>query len=263
MAGSRSQLESLRLQRTSLADELDSLKPLLDKGIVTRQRLLQLERSVAALDGQIGEVTAAIARGEQAEGEQRQLEAQTRNSRRAAVAQELRDVQMRLAEILPKLSNAEFVKARTVVKAPYAGRVVGLNVFAVGAVIGRGERLLDIVPEQGALVIEARIPVQDIAEIGLDQEAEVRLTGFKQMASRAVKGAIVNLSADRLTDERSGAPYYAASIRISDGDLATFPEIRLHPGMAATVVIPTAPRSVLQYLVGPLMTSFDGALREK
>ncbi len=263
ISGSQAQLASLRSQHASTQQELESLKPLLAQGIVTRTRLLQLERSIAAFEGQIGEANSNIARSQQAIGEQRQIEVQSRNQRASAIAGELRDVQMRLAEVVPKLVNARTVHDRTIVKAPYAGRIIGLNVFAVGAVIGRGEKVLDIVPQTGSLIVEARIGVEDITEIAAGAPAIVHLTGYKQQTTPALRGRIVHVSPDRLTDNRTGTPYYLADISIDDGDLAASPQIKLQPGLAATAMIPTSSRTALQYLLGPLWSSFNRAFRER
>lgn len=261
--GARALLASLNSQNVSMKAELASLKPLLAQGIVTRARLLQLERSIAGLEGQIGEASSNVARAQEGIAEQNQLEMQARNQRATAVALELRDTQMRLAEVGPKLANARAVHERTVVRAPYGGRIVGLNVFAIGAVIGRGERLMDIVPEDGALIVEARIAVEDAGEVFRDAPAEVRLSGYKQQTTHALHGVIETVSADRLIDARTAAPYYAATVRIDDGELAAAPHIKIHPGMAATVMIPTTQRTALQYLLAPLWSSFNQAFRER
>jgi HlyD family type I secretion membrane fusion protein len=261
--GAQAQLASYRAQRTSMAKELATLKPLMEQGIVTRARLLQLERAIATTDGQIGEADNTAARFEQGISEQHQLDAQGRNQRATAISQELRDVQMRLAEALPKLGNARAVLERAVLRAPYAGRVVGLSVFGTGAVIGRGEKVMDIVPDTGALIVEARIPIEDINETRTQAAAEVRLTGTKQQTTPPLHGVIEQISADRLTDARTGAPYYAAIVRINQAELASNPEIKLHPGMGATVTVPTHERTALQYLLSPLWSSFHGAFRER
>jgi HlyD family type I secretion membrane fusion protein len=263
IGGAEAQRRALRNQLKSMQQELASLQPLLLQGIVTRVRLLQLERSIAVLDGQIGEADSNIARAQQAIAEQRQIDAQNRNQRATAVGQELRDVQMRLAEVVPKLANAEAVHQRTVVRAPYAGRVVGLNVFAVGAVIGRGERLLDIVPDDGSLIIEARIAVEDVTDVANEAPAEVHLAGYKQQLTPALRGQVVSISADRLTDGRSGAPYYVANIQIDEADLQALPDTKLKPGMAATAIIPTTSRTAMQYLLSPLWSSFNQAFRQR
>jgi membrane fusion protein, epimerase transport system len=140
---------------------------------------------------------------------------------------------------------------------------VGLAVFAMGAVIGRGERLMDIVPDDGALIVEARIAVEDAGEVHPDAPAEVRLSGYKQQTTHALHGVIETVSADRLTDARTAAPYFAATVRIDDAELAAAPALKIHPGMAATVMIPTTQRTALQYLLAPLWSSFNQAFRER
>lgn len=261
--GAQAQLASLTIQRASMDKELISLKPLMEQGIVTRVRLLQLERTIATMDGQIGEAGSTVARYQQGISEQQQLDAQGRNQRATGISQELRDVQMRLAEVLPKLGNARAVLDRTVLRAPYGGRVVGLAVFGTGAVIGRGEKVMDIVPDTGALIVEARIAVEDINEVTNEAAAEVRLAGTKQQTTPPLHGVIEKISADRLTDVKTTAPYYAVTIRIDQDELATLSGIKLHPGMGATVMLPTHERSALQYLLSPLWSSFHGAFRER
>ena len=263
IAGSEAQAKGLKSQHDLMSQELASLQPLLKEGIVTRTRLLQLERSIAALDGQIGEATASTSRAQEGIAEQHQLDAQATNQRATAIAQELRDVQMRLAEVTPKLSNARAVHERTLVRAPYAGRVVDLNVFAVGAVIGRGEKLMDIVPEDQSLIVEAKIAVEDIAEVAPRATAEVRLTGYKQQTTPALRGHVLHVSADRLTDNRTGSPYYVCNIQIEESELEALPQVKLYPGMPASVMLPTTSRTALQYLISPLRSSFDKAFRER
>lgn len=261
--GSRAQLAGLEAQAASMREELATLQPLLAKGIVTKPRLLQLERTLAQLSGQEGEVTASIARAEQAISEQRRIALQVRNQQATAIAQELRDVRMRLAEVGPKLASARVVHARTVVRAPYAGRIVGLSVFAVGAVIGPGERLMDIVPAADALVVEARVGVNDITELAAGMPVEVRLTGFNAKTTPSLPGEIAHLSADRLTDPHTGMPYYAAAVRLAPEGLAGLGTGRVVPGLAAMVTIPTRSRTALEYLLDPLRGSFARALHER
>ncbi|MEZ5815481.1 MAG: HlyD family type I secretion periplasmic adaptor subunit [Hyphomicrobiaceae bacterium] len=261
--GSKAQLDGLEVQAASMREELASLKPLLAEGIVTRQRLMQLERTLAQISGQIGEVTASIARSQQAIAEQRRLALQLRNQQATAIAQELRDVRMRLAEVVPKLASARAIHARSVIRAPYAGRVVGLNVFGAGAVLNPGERILDIVPSAESLVVEARVGVNDVTELAQGAAAEVRFTAFNQRTTPLIAGQITQISADRLTDPRTSMPYYVATVRLEPGDLERLGDRHLVPGLAATVTVPTRSRTALEYLLDPLRASFSRALRER
>jgi epimerase transport system membrane fusion protein len=149
------------------------------------------------------------------------------------------------------------------VRAPYAGTVVDLDVFSVGGVVGRGERILDIVPEGTSLVVEAKVAVHDIADVRPGMAAEVHFTSYKQRAVPLIHGIVSEVSADRLTDERTGFAYYTALIAVDPRDLAATPDIRLYPGMPATVMVTTEERTAFDYLVGPLAASFDRAFRER
>jgi HlyD family type I secretion membrane fusion protein len=224
---------------------------------------LQLERAAAGLDGQSADATANIARARQAIAEQQQQMAQLDNDRMADVTKDLRDVQAKLLEIIPRLMNARAVLARMVIRSPYAGRVVGLNVFSVGGVIQRGDKILDVVPEKDMLVVEIQVAVDDISELRPEMRAEVHLTAYKQRITPIVHGTVIQISADRLTENRTGAPYYTALLRLNESELAEMPNIQLYPGMPATVMIPTTERTAFEYLVGPLIMSLKHGFRQK
>ena len=261
--GADAQVSGQRAQRDSVKGEAVALAPLVDRGVIAKPRLLQLERSAAAFDGQIGELNSSIARTRQAIAEQQQLIAQLDKDRSAETSKDLRATQARLSEIVARLTNAKQQLARMEVRAPYAGRVVGLTVFSTGAVISPGEKILDIVPDHENLVIEAQIGVEDIADIRPGARAEVRLLAYKQRTTPALVGEVVVVSADRLVDNKNGNPFYQAQIRINDGELDGIPGMKMYPGMPASIMIPTVERSAFDYLVGPLITSFETSFRQK
>lgn len=263
IAGAGSQIASNTSQRNSIRREAESLAPLVERGVIARPRLLQLERSASAFDGQIGELDGSIARNRQAIAEQRQVANQLDRERASDISKDLQATQARLAEVAPRLSSVKQQVARMEVRAPYAGRVVGLAVFSTGGVVGSGEKILDIVPDQETLIVEAQIGVEDIADIRPGARAEVRLIAYKNRSTPTIAGQVTQVSADRLLDNRSGSPYFLAQIRIADGELAALPEIKLYPGMPTSVMIPTVERSAFDYLVGPLLSSFDHAFRQK
>jgi HlyD family type I secretion membrane fusion protein len=263
IAGGEAQLKGLSAQLESIGKENVTLAPLLERGLVTRPRILQLERTAAGLEGQIGEINGNIARSRQSIAEQMEQATQVGHQRSTEVAQELRDVQAKLVETVPKLANARAMLERMIIRAPYGGQVVGLTIFSVGGVVGRGDKIMDIVPDRQSLVIEAQVGVDDISDVHPDLRAEVHLTAYKQRTTPIIHGDVIDVSADRLTDNRSGSPYYTALIRVDESELAALPHVRLYPGMPATVMIPTIERTALQYLMGPLSQAFNRALREK
>jgi HlyD family type I secretion membrane fusion protein len=149
------------------------------------------------------------------------------------------------------------------IRAPYSGRVVALTVFSVGGVIGRGETIMDIVPAEDSLVVEAQVAVEDISDVRPRMRAEIHLTAYKQRITPMVEGEVVRISADRLTDQKTGQPYYVALLRMNQQQLAELPQVHLYPGMPAQVMIPTQERTAFDYLVGPLVQSFNESFRQR
>jgi len=261
--GAVAQVRAYTDQIQSVKAEAESIAPLVEKNLLPKPRLLQLERTAFGLEGQIADARANIAKFNQAVTEQRLQIAQLDNDRMTEVTRDLRETQARLLEVIPKRMNAESVLGRMVIRSPYAGRVVGLAVFSVGGVIQRGEKILDIVPDQELLAVEAQVAVEDISEVHPDMPAEIHLTAYKQRIVPTVRGTVVQVSADRLTDPKTNAPYYTAIIKLDGKDLAALPQVKLYPGMPAMVMIPTGARTAFDYVVGPLVMAFDQSFRQK
>ncbi|MGD9479340.1 HlyD family type I secretion periplasmic adaptor subunit [Shinella sp. G-2] len=263
IVGNEAQAKAYSEQLASVNEEAKSLSGLVKSGAVTRTRISQLERTVSGLEGQIAASQAAKAAALQSVAEYTQQIAQIQKNRSAEIAKELSETQSKLLDVLPRLHNAKVSLGRTEIRSPYAGQVVGLNVFSIGGVIGRGEKILDVVPDQTALIVEARVRVEDISDLHPGMPAEVHFTSYKQRTTPAIHGSVTQISADRLTEERTGQSYYAVSVAMAKGDMEANPEIKLYPGMPARVMITTRQRTALDYLLGPLTQSFDQAFREK
>jgi HlyD family type I secretion membrane fusion protein len=263
IVGAEAQVKAFTDQISSVRAEAKDIAPLVARGLIARPRILQLERTAFGLEGQIADANANIAKARQAIAEQQQQIAQLDNDRMADVTKDLRDTQAKMLEVIPKAMNAKAVLGRMEIRSPYAGRVVALTVFSVGGVIQRGEKILDIVPDRDLLTIEAQIAVEDISDIRPNMRAEVHLTAYKQRIVPIIHGDVIQVSADRLTDPKTNNPYYVAFVRVDEAELAAMPNIKLYPGMPATVMIPTIQRTALDYIVGPLVMSFNHAFRQK
>jgi len=261
--GAQAQIKAYTAQLQSVSEERESIKPLVDRGLIARPRVLQLERTGSGLEGQIGETTSNIAKAKQAIAEMTQQQVQLDHDRMTEVTRDLRDTQARIVEVIPKLMNATAVLGRMAIRSPYAGQVVGLNIFSVGGVIARGEKIMDVVPDRDSLIVETQVAVEDISDLHPKMRAEVHLTSYKQRINPVVQGEVIQVSADRLTDSRTGAPYYTALVRLNPDDLAATPGIQLYPGMPATVMVPTTERTALDYILGPLTQSFNRAFRQR
>jgi membrane fusion protein, epimerase transport system len=261
--GAEAQVKAYSEQIQSVRTEADSVAPLVDKMLLPKPRLLQLQRTAFGLEGQIADARANIGKFRQAIAEQELQIAQLHHDRMADVTKDLREVQAHLLEVIPKRTSAEAVLSRMEIRSPYAGKVVALNVFSVGGVIQRGEKIMDIVPDDDGLTIEAQVAVDEISDVRPGMAAEVHLTAYKQRIVPTLHGKVVQVSADRLVDQKTGAPYYLATVRPDMDELSHLEGVKLYPGMPATVTLPTESRTALQYIIGPLADSFSHAFKQK
>lgn len=245
------------------ADELVSVEKMVQQGYERKPRLLQLQRTSAELKGAIGEATAKIARAEQ-EMSQAELEVITlRNQQAQEIATELDEARTQLSDLADRLKAAEDIIARTHIRAPQDGRVVDLKVFTVGGVVTPGMPLLDIVPQNDPLLIEAQVRPGDIDVVHPGLPASIRLTAYSQRRTPPVEGTVVHVSADKLVDPRTGEPYFTARIKPSAEALAALDEVALTPGMPAEVYITTGTRRAIDYLISPFTDSMRRAFREQ
>ena len=245
-----------------LSEEARDIRPLVEKGHMPKPRLRALEREEAEVAGARARNRAQVARLAEAVGETRLQIVRLRNARRTEVTTELREVEARLADLNERLVAARDVLARTRVAAPVAGIVVGLGVFTRGAVIAPGQKLMDIVPAGDRLVVEARVAPTDIDSVAVGLPAQVRLTAFSLLTTPPLDGHVIRVSADAFSDERTGASWYEARIELDPGQ-AALEGLQLVPGMPAEVMIVTGASTPLEYLLKPILTSMDRALREK
>jgi len=263
IAGLQGQIRAEEGELALLQEELADVRQLYEKGYARKPRVLELERAVTEVNGRRSLHLSQIARARQSINETRLRVADLENAARNGAVEELRRTQAELYDLAERLRASDDVLARSAVRAPLAGTVVGLKVHTAGGVIAPGAPLMDIVPAKPHLVVEAKVAPRDIDVVHRDLTAQVRLTAFNQRHSLPLLGRVVSVSADRLTDEASGQPYYLARIELepqaADGEPIA---AKLHPGMQAEVLIVTGSRSALAYLVEPFTRSFGRAFRE-
>lgn len=250
-------------QLVLMTEEIAGLQQLFDQGYEGNQRLLELKRAAAALEGSRAGHLAAIAEADQQISEKRLEIITLRDERDAETATELKDVQARLAESQEALRAAQDVLRRTDIRAPISGVVMNLKFFTQGGVIEPGAPILDIVPQNDALLAEVRVSPLDIDVIARGLPAQVRLTAFKQRTTPVLDGTVIDVSADSIVDEQTGEAYYQAFIQIDASELAPMKNIDLYPGMPLEGIIITGQRTMWRYLTGPIEDSFAHAFREQ
>lgn len=266
--GYRDELVALDRQGKLVDEELQAMRELAAEGFAPLARVRALERTRAEIDARR---IAAASQAEQAQGgagETRMQVASIRQDRREAAAAELRQVSERLIDTIPKLAEIRGMVERAQVRAPTNGTVVGLAFYNDGAVIAPGERILDIVPEQTELVVEARVSTNDADDLALGHKAQVRFTAFEGRSFARVDGAVSRISADSFQDERSGGEYFKVQVQVGVEELQRLARMRgettlpLRPGLPAEIVVPIRKRTALQYLTEPLDQSVWKSFRE-
>lgn len=246
-------LESRQRVEQSLREEINDLQDLLADGYVDKQRLRQLERSRTETLGQLADLEVSI--------EEVSLRvSQLRTRFKKEVVDELAFTLEDLYDIQQQFSAADDKVRRSTIRSPVAGTVLNLLPNTIGAVIGSGETLLEIVPRIDNLVIEARVAPMDIDRVSIGQAAEVRFSVFKD--AYMVSGTLTKLSPDRLIDQETDLPYYAAEINLLTEDLFLLDGMTLVPGMPAEVLIQTGERTMLGYLTSPMRRAFSRSLTE-
>ena len=264
-----SKIKGLEGQRTSkqelmksYGDEVHDLKELLAEGFANKQRLRDIERNYANATSDVASLSSEIAGNEIQIGETKLQVLQIQKKFQEEVAAKLGEVQAELYDVTQRLLATSDKVIRTEIKAPANGRVLGLSVHNVGGVITPGKPILDIVPQKEELVIDAQVSPMDIDRVTVGLLAEVRFSAFKQALTPKMQGKVINLSADRLTDEKTGLPYYQAQVELTPDSFAKLGDMELVPGMPAEVLINTGERTVFEYLMQPITNAFARAFIE-
>lgn len=247
----------------TLHEELRAKRQLFAERYLEKSQILELERMLASHQGTRGHLKQSIAEARQRRDEttlriddiiHRLVEDATSNIGR---------LDNEIAQAREKLRPLKDAKTRLNVVAPVTGRVVGLNVHSKGGVVRSGEPLLDIVPEDNPLIVEVQVPVNKITEVYVGQDAQVQLDAFDVRLTPLLKARVVHISADRMEEKTMTGvmPYYLCYVEVAPEALEEA-NVYLSPGMPATVFITTKEKTVLYYMLEPLIKNWDRALRE-
>lgn len=263
IAGFESQLVHQARQVALVREEASGVAQLVEKGLERKPRLLALQRSEAEINSSRAANQANIAKSRVAIGEiLAQIDA-VDTEHRHEVGTKLAEVEAALSGVREKLRAAAHVVNRTTVVAPVAGTVVELKANTIGGVVTPGQTILEIVPRDEELLVDARISPQHINEVHAGLPARVIMSGYNQRTTPPLGGRVRQVSADRLVDNRTGQPYYLARIELAaDHVRDVAPHVIMKPGMPAEVMVITSERTLLDYLVEPLRNSIRRSFRE-
>ncbi|MDX7987869.1 HlyD family type I secretion periplasmic adaptor subunit [Xenorhabdus sp. 12] len=261
--GLREALLSKQQQQASLKEQVTNLRPLTEEGYFPRNRYLELQRNQSELSGSMAEMAGRMGQLEKQRQETKQRVIQRQADYQREVRSQLSDVQVLANELQNKLDTAQFDLSHTSILAPTDGSVVGLAVFTQGGVVASGEKLMEILPSQSALEVEARLMVNMIDKVIVGQNVDLMFTAFNQSRTPKVTGKVAVVSADRLVDAITREPYYQMRLRVSPEGMEKLAGLNIKPGMPVEVFVKTGSRSLLSYLFKPLVDRASTSLIEE
>jgi HlyD family secretion protein/epimerase transport system membrane fusion protein len=262
IAAIKSKRASRERQMALVEKELAGLRKLAKSGHVATNQVLAVERQFEEFRSERDESSAELAAVEQEIGEAQLQIAQLTTSFREEIEKDLRETQTELFDVTERLQAARIDLARLVVPAPVSGTVMDMQVHTEGGVVTPGGPIMDIVPENDSLVVEAQIRPTDIDEVVMGQPADLRFPALPQRTTPVIHGQVTVVSADRLTDPETRQGYYSARVEIDGKENARLAHLDLIPGMPVEVLIKGEERTLFEYLIAPIEETLVKAMRE-
>lgn len=260
-AAAQARRDARRSQLALIDDELGVLRPLFNQGLITRPRILGLQRAQMEARGEIAALGQELLRLDAASRQVEVARQRVDVDARTAASERLRILRTELSGASDRLGAARSSLARTTLTAPVSGTVVGLGVTTIGGVVAPLATLMEIVPDGSRLVIEARVRPQDADDVRAKLPVTVRFAGLDDRRQVYLEGQLENVSADALSDQRTGEAYFRAVAAIERATLDKAGGVTLKPGLPAEMLIRTGKRTALQYLFEPLELGSFRALR--
>jgi len=261
----KNELETRREQLGSLQEDMRGVKDLVAEGYLPKSRERELQRQLAATRGAMIELSGNIARTQRMIAEIQRKIVQTRQEYRAQGESQLASIRLELQADREKFRSTSDDLARTSIRAPVSGQVVGLQIQSKGAVLQPAQKLMDIVPSNEELVIETKIPPHLADRVKNGQLTEVQFSSFANSPSFVVDGRVRSISQDLISEPTPTGmtAYYSAQIVVTREGLKTLGNRQMKPGMPVEVIIKTGQRTLLQYLFKPLTQRLSSAMKEE
>ena len=258
-----SMLGNRRNQLALVTEEHKNTSSLVAEGYAPRNRQLELERMLAESNSSIAELLGNTTRAQRAIGELRQRAVVRQQEYRKEVESQLSEVDREVQADAEKFRATKDDLARTEIKSPAAGQVNGLVFQSVGGVIGPGQKLMDIVPANQALLLEARVSPHLIDRVHADLPVDVRFSSFANSPQLVVEGKVASVSADLLVDQHTGAGYFLARVAVTPEGMKKLGKRQMQAGMPVEVIFITGERSMLTYLLHPLTKRMAASMKEE
>jgi HlyD family type I secretion membrane fusion protein len=263
VAGYLAEQKSLDIQLALIQKEQDGVQQMVDKGLEPLPRLLALQRQAADLTGQRGQIEGKISQVQVNNGENDLQILNLKSQALDEALKDLRDVQSKRFDLLDRMQAAQDVLNRTIVSSPASGKVVNLTIHTKGAVIKPGDTLMDVVPLDDKLEVEAHVRPEDADQVRVGMPAKLSLNAYEARRLPTIMGQVTYISADRQTDERTGQAYFTADVSVDRRALKDSPGARLIPGEPVEVAMQTGTRTALEYFVEPIGDVIRNGMRER
>ncbi len=263
MRAYESMLGNRRNQLALLTDELGNTRGLVKEGYVPRNRQLELERMVAESNSSIADLLGNTARSTHAIAELRQRMLARQKEYRKEVETQLADVTREVQGDEVKFRAVSDELTRTEIKAPVAGQVMSLAVQTPGSVVGPGQKMMDVVPQDEMLLLEVHVAPHLIDSVREGLPVDIRFSSFAHSPQLVVAGKVVSVSSDMISEPQTNSAYFLARVTVTPDGLKTLGKRQLQPGMPAEVVFKTGERSLLTYLLHPLTKRMAASLKEE
>ncbi|WP_151636901.1 HlyD family type I secretion periplasmic adaptor subunit [Noviherbaspirillum aerium] len=251
LSGLKEALDSQKQQQVFLKEQLSGMRDLAKDGYVARNRLLDLERTYAQINGGISENIGNIGRTQRQQDYQKEVRSQ------------LTEVQKEAEALENRLKSQDFDLQNVIVRAPVDGTIVGMNVFTQGGVVGSGFRMMDLVPVDDPLIVEGQVPVNLIDKVHPELAVELIFPAFNQNTTPHIPGVVTQISADRLVDEKTGQPYYKMKAMVTPEGKKLLKDHQVRAGMPVEVFVKTGERTMMNYLFKPVIDRAKTSLSEE
>lgn len=259
----RSRMKSSKSDLVLARREFAMSSDLLSQGLVSKIEHLQLEREIENLEGEVDELSTAVPRSEAAIAEAQERIRETEFTFRRRAGEELIQVETEIARLHEALTRATDRARRMEIRSPISGVVKRLRYHTIGGVVRPGEAIMEIVPTQEKLVIEAKLSPRDIGYVRVGQSAMVKISTYEYVRYGGLAGQVISVSPDSQTDSK-GQTYFRVVVRTDRTYLGnSSSELPITPGMQATADIHTGEKSILEYLIQPILKLRSEAFRER
>lgn len=263
ISSDQSRLSTTHERANNINVELNQYQKLLRKGLVTRNQTFSLENSKNEVNSQVYALTGSIQSNKSRVSQLKAEVSEYKILQKNKAVKELDTLQDKIASTNKDLSLTRYLLAQTTIKAPIEGYIVNLKAKTIGGIIASGQEIMGIVPNNKSLMVLARVDVKDRDTIKVGLDADVRFSAFNRRTTLPIKGRVVVVSADRTVDALTNISYYNTKIELLEDPSVKLHGSTIYPGMLAEVIIQTGERTVSDYFLAPILSSFNKALREK